>query len=498
MPLDFPNGPATGDIFNGAGVSWRWDGTKWTSVLSTGGPFLPLTGGTVTGPVNVTGTVASGAATPATPPLFKTIWNVDNSDGLITTYQCQTDNQTYINAPVGQNIWANRNELFYRSPTPTNTRTSYIAAASHTVAFSDRGTATGAPELWAHLMELSDQTGHPSSVAGQALTLEVDLGCAGADDANKRQIIVAVGATYNYPTNPSSEITTGIAIVSGDPGAVFKNQLVLAGNFNRSGIDFTSSTSIGNAPAIWLATGQSIAFDSAKNLQFLWSAARSRYEFQWLGASHWSLNPAGDMTVFGTATVGGDLSVINDGSAPARSVYTSAHTWWSGAWNDSNFYIIDASPPTVRLTITPAGAITLTGAITLAGATGVAGNATVSGTLTATGITHCNGGLTFQGGDNSVGSIYTDANWGCLIRGRAGTTADIALSASTGAVKMHIAAAGIGFNGNTAFTKPTGYGAPTGTATRATFATSTVTLPVLAEHVKALIDDLTAYGLIGA
>jgi hypothetical protein len=54
----------------------------------------------------------------------------------------------------------------------------------------------------------------------------------------------------------------------------------------------------------------------------------------------------------------------------------------------------------------------------------------------------------------------------------------------------------VGFNGTAPPAKPTGWGAPTGTATRSTFVTSSVTLPALAEHVKALIDDLTAYGLI--
>jgi len=44
----------------------------------------------------------------------------------------------------------------------------------------------------------------------------------------------------------------------------------------------------------------------------------------------------------------------------------------------------------------------------------------------------------------------------------------------------------------------TGWAAPTGTATRTTFATGSVTLPQLAERVKALIDDLTTHGLIGA
>lgn len=44
----------------------------------------------------------------------------------------------------------------------------------------------------------------------------------------------------------------------------------------------------------------------------------------------------------------------------------------------------------------------------------------------------------------------------------------------------------------------TGWGAPTGTPTRTTFATGSVTLPQLAERVKALIDDLTTQRIIGA
>ena len=46
--------------------------------------------------------------------------------------------------------------------------------------------------------------------------------------------------------------------------------------------------------------------------------------------------------------------------------------------------------------------------------------------------------------------------------------------------------------------RQTGWAAATGTATRTTFATGTVTTTQLAERVKALIDDLTVHGLIGA
>lgn len=46
--------------------------------------------------------------------------------------------------------------------------------------------------------------------------------------------------------------------------------------------------------------------------------------------------------------------------------------------------------------------------------------------------------------------------------------------------------------------RKTGWAAATGTATRSTFATTTVTTEQLAQRVKALIDDLTSHGLIGA
>lgn len=44
----------------------------------------------------------------------------------------------------------------------------------------------------------------------------------------------------------------------------------------------------------------------------------------------------------------------------------------------------------------------------------------------------------------------------------------------------------------------TGWVAATGTPSRATFDSATVTLPQLAARVQALIDDLIAHGLIGA
>jgi hypothetical protein len=52
MPLDFPNSPTNGQIFNAGSVSWVWDGIKWISTQNAGGPFLPLTGGDVSGTID--------------------------------------------------------------------------------------------------------------------------------------------------------------------------------------------------------------------------------------------------------------------------------------------------------------------------------------------------------------------------------------------------------------------------------------------------------------
>jgi hypothetical protein len=52
MPFDFPNTPAVGAIVVGInGATWRWDGFKWVGGM--GGPYLPLSGGTMTGPLNL-------------------------------------------------------------------------------------------------------------------------------------------------------------------------------------------------------------------------------------------------------------------------------------------------------------------------------------------------------------------------------------------------------------------------------------------------------------
>ena len=54
--FDFPNSPTLNQVITGTGgIQYRWDGAKWVSG-TTPSSYLPLTGGTVSGNLTVTGT----------------------------------------------------------------------------------------------------------------------------------------------------------------------------------------------------------------------------------------------------------------------------------------------------------------------------------------------------------------------------------------------------------------------------------------------------------
>ncbi len=79
-----------------------------------------------------------------------------------------------------------------------------------------------------------------------------------------------------------------------------------------------------------------------------------------------------------------------------------------------------------------------------------------------------------------------------------GDNAGVATFATDGTGQWRVVKLWDGSGNQLLTARQTGWGAPTGTPTRTTFATGSVTLPQLAERVKALIDDLTTHGVIGS
>ena len=65
MALNFPNSPALNETYEAAGVTYTWDGVKWTSKGATSGqPVVPDEYGNVviTGTLTVNGATITGNA----------------------------------------------------------------------------------------------------------------------------------------------------------------------------------------------------------------------------------------------------------------------------------------------------------------------------------------------------------------------------------------------------------------------------------------------------
>ena len=170
------------------------------------------------------------------------------------------------------------------------------------------------------------------------------------------------------------------------------------------------------------------------------------------------------------------------------------------------FLVANGAAPATALTIAPDGNLGI-------GVVPTAGNGLLqlaSGTTRANGIAFGTDTFLFRQGaatlrmdgesnDARVQITRTSGALLTLFSGASsatfGTDNSFPFSITTnGSQRIRIGTAGeLHFFGGTPVTRAT-YGAPTGTATRTTFDTTTVTLPQLAERVRALIDDLRARG----
>lgn len=140
------------------------------------------------------------------------------------------------------------------------------------------------------------------------------------------------------------------------------------------------------------------------------------------------------------------------------------------------------------------------GDFTVARDLGVVRNASVGGTLDVTGLGTFNS-LTVTGPLVTNGGISA-ADGGLEFNGTAafsGAITTAGLNVIVGSNNSNLSATGLFFQGTKSVgLRQFGWAPATGAINRATFDTATVTTSQLAERVKALLDDLTVHGLIGA
>jgi hypothetical protein len=418
-----------------AGVPLSVDPAGQQLVLDTalgGGPFLPLTGGTVTGPI--VGNVTTNATTTLTSP-FASHWTLNGTQTSGSPYGWTFDvvdnldarplsalSAFFIDDVVQANAGGGRNALF-----------SVLAVTAPT----------------------RDAVAGPHGLFYNAIAADVNVsanqgGTAGSASANftsfTGQAVARSGATY-INILEAAEFGAGVM-----PGASVAYVNVVKASSLLNGIMPLISY---NAYAIGGNLSGSAKFKMGFNL----CAVES-------GSGNFSIDAGGTL-------IGSDVS-----GTVAHGVDLSAITCTADQFKGLGLLIDGVGNATFGQGIGQAKLVLNGGASS--------GSDGPYMFLQFGGVTR--GGVT--GYSAYFGGAYDSRVALCGVDG-------LVFSVANQTNTMVLTATGMGFNRTAPIAKPTGWGAPTGTATRATFVTSSVTLSVLAEHVKALIDDMTAYGLIG-
>jgi hypothetical protein len=221
MPLDFPNSPTPGQIFTSTGVSWVWNGTTWT--MGSGAGFLPLTGGTLSGPGNLTvnGAMAvSGAGIKyGAADTFAFVWT-----GSVT------------------NLWVNG----------TNTGPLAVGNFLPLSGGTTSGNITIAPASGWAALALSASTGNRNQVLGYIggkARWEIDLGNAAAESTGNAGSDFGI-ARYN---DAGVGIDYPLTIVRATGTVTVTGPLTLTSGTNTT-INFINTVPSNTAGGLWRAT----------------------------------------------------------------------------------------------------------------------------------------------------------------------------------------------------------------------------------------------------
>jgi hypothetical protein len=385
-----PNGttvlqqPSTWGVALTKYVKWVVDGTalaNGTSLAAAipggGNPATFVLPGFVSGNTSTGLSVSKGSSQITDFAVNQSCYVVNHNGGVNGTVAANTRSDTIIYDSPGNYIWNGLDRLLWCGiQTPdANNPAQHVARYVQAVRYST-GTQSGGqpplpqPQVWAACLEYRDATGSPSSATGASLSVEMDWFGNGLDDANNRAIqslVIGQSDTSGAPVEVSSII--GVYLSAGSTGSA-KTVFSVNIPFSDAVLDTTYAHSIGNAPAIKLAAGQAIAFESTNTNQLLYNDVT--------GILTWNQGTL-------SYPVGKGISV------GSKNVYSSSSTLQSNTAGNI-----------ILLSGTSAFTITLPPAVTLAAGTGftfsVIGSAPVSLALYGTDSVDC-GPITLRTND---------------------------------------------------------------------------------------------------
>lgn len=278
-------------------VRWVVDGTQLTdgtplgtSIAGGNGPSRLALPGIVTGNSLASLTASKGSSAASDFAVQQSAYIVNHSGGTQGTVATNSRNDTIIYASPGNYIWGGLDRLLWsgtQAPSATNP-TQHVARYIQTArqaANTSGQTLLPQPQLWAACLEYRDSTGQPSSMAAASLTVEMDWIGNGPDDANSRQIQSLVVGQHSTSGAPV-EVATGIGfyVLAGSSGSI-KTVMSVGVPFSTAVLDTTNAQSIGNAPVLRLAAGQSISLETGNSVKVYYDPTTSTVRLNQSGQS---------------------------------------------------------------------------------------------------------------------------------------------------------------------------------------------------------------------
>nr|WP_294546298.1 hypothetical protein [uncultured Rhodopila sp.] len=248
------------------------DGTPLASAIPTGGaPAGLVLPGVVSGNTPSGLSSSQGSSSASDFAVNQSSYIVNHNGGTNGAVITNVRNDTIIYNSPANYVWGGLDRLIWTgiqtptASTPAQHVGRYVQTLRQAAATNSSGAYLPQPQLWAACLEYRDTTGLPSSAAGTSLTIEMDWMGNGLDDANCRAIQSLVIGQHNLSGAPVQvSAIIGVYLSAGSSGSA-KTVFAIGVPFSNAVLDTSYAASIGGAPAIKLAAGQSIAFEATNS-----------------------------------------------------------------------------------------------------------------------------------------------------------------------------------------------------------------------------------------
>ncbi len=226
--------------------------------------------------------------------------------GSITGDPHQAVSLATLSVPATKQVWNNFDNFKYI--VPGGDASPLSAVVTRYIQMERRTDALLVPS-WPLIVSSNDFTNHPSSVAGPAIGMELDLETSGPDDQTtpfgtngSRSMLTMValrGRTYG---GTDSQIAQAISIFSDPSKMTFKSAIRVSTGWSTAALDTSGGVQGVGAVTIKLAAGQKIALDAAATRTLSYDSASGKLFFAVAGANVFSIDTSGNVKAAGTVT----------------------------------------------------------------------------------------------------------------------------------------------------------------------------------------------------